>query len=249
MKCKLLLLFTFLLSLNLAAQEYIFGKVSSEDLSEVPNVTVLNMRTDEQVLSNRDGHFMLSGRKGDVLRFYKHGFERADKVVSEENVKSPFNVKLVRAAQLIAEVEVKKGLSGDIKIDSKTMNPPKKVEKLKSDIGKYIQQKSDPRILAARPGEFVQPKGQGFSIGKVKNKWDDLDLTNYLISALGTQYFIDLKIQPSFSYHFVTYILSRGFERSKILKYGFVSDADMNRFQRAVLLNIESYKMPEAGKN
>ena len=67
-------------------------------------------------------------------------------------------------------MEIKKGLSGDLKIDSKTMNPPAKVEKLRADISNYIKQKSDPRILAAKPGEFVQPKGQGFSIGKVKNK-------------------------------------------------------------------------------
>lgn len=144
------------------AQNYIFGKISSEDLSEVPNVTVINLRTDEQVLTNRDGHFMISGRQGDILRFFKNGFERTDQKVSKENLESPMNVKLLRAAELIAEVEIKKGLSGDLKIDSKTLNPPKKVEKLKAEINNYLKQKSDPRILAARPGEFVQPKGQGF---------------------------------------------------------------------------------------
>jgi len=108
------------------AQNYIFGKISSEDLSEVPNVTVINLRTDEQVLTNRDGHFMISGRQGDILRFFKNGFERTDQKVSKENLESPMNVKLLRAAELIAEVEIKKGLSGDLKIDSKTLNPPKK---------------------------------------------------------------------------------------------------------------------------
>ncbi len=230
------------------AQNYIFGKISSEDLSEVPNVTVINLRTDEQVLTNRDGHFMISGRQGDILRFFKNGFERTDRKVSKENLESPMNVKLLRAAELIAEVEIKKGLSGDLKIDSKTLNPPKKVEKLKAEINNYLKQKSDPRILAARPGEFVQPKGQGFSIGKVKNKWDDLDLANYLAYALGEQYFTDLKIEKPFINHFINYVLAGGFERQKILKYGFVSDADLIRFQGAVLMRISSYRAPQIQK-
>lgn len=230
------------------AQNYIFGKISSEDLSEIPNVTVINMRTDEQVFTNRDGHFMVSGREGDVLRFFKNGYDRIDLRVSKENTISPMNVKLTKAAELIAEVEIKKGLSGDLNIDSKTLNQPAKVEKLKAEINNYLKQKSDPRILAARPGEFVQPKGQGFSIGKVKNKWDDLDLSNYLTYALGDQYFADLKIEKPFVHHFITYILSGGFERQKILKYGFVSDADLRRFQNAVLMRIDSYKVPQAKK-
>ncbi|MEG1592028.1 hypothetical protein [Chryseobacterium sp.] len=248
MKFKLLFILSLISFVQMNAQNYIFGKISSEDLSEVPNVTVINMRTNEQALTNRDGHFMVSGREGDILRFFKNGFERTDRKVSKENVESPMNVKLLRAAELIAEVEIKKGLSGDLKIDSKMMNPPKKVEKLKADINNYLKQKSDPRILAARPGEFVQPKGQGFSIGKVKNKWDDLDLSNYLIYALGDQYFKDLQIEKPFIHHFVNYVLAGGFERAKILKYGFVSDADLMRFQGAVLTRIASYRAPKTQK-
>ena len=248
MKYKLLFILSLISFIQMNAQNYIFGKVSSEDLSEVPNVTVINLRTDEQVLTNRDGHFMISGRQGDILRFFKNGFERTDQKVSKENLESPMNVKLLRAAELIAEVEIKKGLSGDLKIDSKTLNPPKKVEKLKAEINNYLKQKSDPRILAARPGEFVQPKGQGFSIGKVKNKWDDLDLANYLAYALGEQYFTDLKIEKPFINHFINYVLAGGFERQKILKYGFVSDADLMRFQGAVLMRISSYRAPQIQK-
>lgn len=248
MKYKLLFILSLISFIQMNAQNYIFGKISSEDLSEVPNVTVINLRTDEQVLTNRDGHFMISGRQGDILRFFKNGFERTDQKVSKENLESPMNVKLLRAAELIAEVEIKKGLSGDLKIDSKTLNPPKKVEKLKAEINNYLKQKSDPRILAARPGEFVQPKGQGFSIGKVKNKWDDLDFANYLAYALGEQYFTDLKIEKPFINHFINYVLAGGFERQKILKYGFVSDADLMRFQGAVLMRISSYRAPQIQK-
>lgn len=245
MKFKLYFFFSFILFINIHAQDYIFGKVTSEDNVEIPDVTVINIRTDERVGTNRDGHFMISGRAGDELRFVKNGYERANQKVTKENIGAPINVTLTRAATLIAEVEIKKGITGDITIDTKNLNEPKKVQKLKSDLALYMSQKSDPRVLAARPGEFVQPKGQGFSIGKVKNKWDDLDFANYLTYALGEKYFTDLKIDRSLMQHFIYYVLAGGFERKNILKYGFCSDADLMRFQRAVLIRVSSYRAPQ----
>jgi len=244
-KLKLLfILFTFF-SIYSHAQNYIFGKVTSEDGFEMPDVTVINIRTDETVLTNRDGHFMISGRGGDELRFVKLGYVRHVKKVTKENIEAPINISLERETIQIAEVEVKKGITGDLKIDSKNLNRPKKVEKLVKDIDRYIAQKSDPRILAAKPGEFVQPNGGGFSIGKIKNKWDDIDLGSYLKTALGEEYFTDLKIEPSQTDHFISYVLAGGFERKAILKYGFCSDADLNRFKRFVMMRISSYRAPQ----
>ncbi|MDQ0591746.1 hypothetical protein QFZ37_000115 [Chryseobacterium ginsenosidimutans] len=248
MKLKLFFFFSFIFFININAQDYIFGKIVSEDNAEIPDVTVINIRTDERVATNRDGHFMISGRAGDELRFVKSGYERTNQKVTKENISSPVNVTLIRAAALIAEVEIKKGITGDITIDTKNLNPPKKVQKLKSDLAIYMSQKSDPIILAARPGEFVQPKGQGFSIGKVKNKWDDLDFMNYLTYALGEKYFTDLNIDRSLIQHFIYYVFAGGFERKNILKYGFCSDADLMRFQRAVLMRVSSYRAPQTQK-
>lgn len=245
MKLKLLFITLFLFFINSQAQEFIFGKVTSELSAEIPDVTVINLRTDERVTTNRDGHFMISGRQGDHLRFVKTGYERVNQDVTKENISSPINITLIKAATLIEEVEIKKMLTGDLKIDTKTLNPPKKVEKLKKDLAIYISQKSDPRILAAKPGEFVQPVVRGISIGKIKDKWDDVDFMKYIIMALGEQYFADLKIDKPQIQHFIYYVFAGGFERKKILKYGFVSDADLMRFQRAVLTRISSYKAPQ----
>lgn len=247
MKLKLFFLLSFLFFIHINAQDYIFGKITSEDHLEIPDVTVINIRTDERVVTNRDGHFMVSGRQGDELRFVKASYERVVRKVTNINI--PLNITLVRAATLIAEVEVKKGITGDLKIDSKSLNRPKKVEKLVKDLDRYIAQKSDPRVLAARPGEFVQPVTKGtFSFGKIKNKWDDVDFMNYLVSALGEQYFIDLKIEKSQIQHFIYYVFAGGFERKTILKYGYCSDADLMRFQRAVFTRISSYRAPQIQK-
>jgi len=247
-KCKLLFILSLFFFVSINAQEFIFGKVTSEDNVEMLDVNVINIRTDERVSTNRDGHFMIAGRQGDNLRFIKIGYDRINVNITQENIASPINITLVRSAQLIDEVEIKKALTGDLKIDTKTLDPPRKVEKLKSDLAVYMKQKSDPRILAAKPGEFVQPKGQGFMIGKVKNKWDDVDFMNYMVTALGYQYFNDLKIENSQVQHFIYYVLAGGFERKSILKYGFVSDADLMRFQRAVLNRISTYKSPQTQK-
>lgn len=248
MKIKLLFLLSFFLFLKISAQDYIFGKIVTEEKLEMMDVAVINIRTDDRVTTNKDGHFMILGRAGDDLRFVKIGYERLQIKTSTENIQNPLNIILRRSAALIEEVEIKKGLTGDLKIDTKTMNPPKKVEKLRSDLALYISQKSDPRILAAKPGEFVQPKGQGFNIGKVKDKWDDIDLMAYLQKSLGEKYFTDLKIDPSQSLHFIRYVLAGGFERKKILKYGFLDDADLMRFQRAVLTKISAYQAPQLQK-
>ncbi|PXW10686.1 hypothetical protein C8D70_1139 [Chryseobacterium sp. CBTAP 102] len=245
MKLKLFFFLSFILFIHIHAQNYIFGKIISESGTEMQDVNVVNIRTDEIVVSNRDGHFMISGRQGDELRFIKAGYERLTKIVSQENTQSPMNISLVRQTIQIPEVEVKQGLTGNLKIDSKLYNKPKKVEKLIKEMDQYIAQKSDPRILAAKPGEFVQPKGEGFFIGKVRNKWDDVDLMKYIRASLGDDYFTNLKIEKPLIDHFIYYVFAGGFERKKILKYGFCSEADLNRFQRFVLTRISSYRAPQ----
>lgn len=242
MKFKLLLFLSLIFFIHSNAQNYIFGKVVSENGSEIPDVTVVNIRTDEMVLSNENGHFMISGRVGDELRFIKAGYDRIVKKVFQNDIQSPMNISIVRSTIQIPEVEVKQGLTGNLKIDSKIYNKPKKVEKLLTDLGKYMVQKSDPRILAAKAGEFVQPRGEGFVLGAVNNKWDDIDFMKYIRASLGEEYFTDLKIEKPLIDHFISYVFAGGFERKNILKYGFCSDEDLNRFQRFVLTRISSYR-------
>lgn len=206
------------------------------------DVSVINIRTNEIVVSNKDGHFMISGRVGDELRFVKVGYERMVKKVSPENTQSPLNVSLISEIINIPEVTVKQGITGNLKVDSKNLDRPKKVEKLVKELKRYIAQKSDPKLMAHKPGEFVQPRGPGFSIGSVKDQWDDIDFMEYLRESLGDEYFINLQIEKPQIDHFIRYIFATGFDRKKILKYGFCSNEDMNRFQRYVLVKITSYR-------
>jgi hypothetical protein len=59
---KTLLLFLFLLAHSFYAQEYVFGKITSEQNLELSGVLILNTRTDEKTYSDSDGNFMISAK-------------------------------------------------------------------------------------------------------------------------------------------------------------------------------------------
>ena len=59
---KILLLFFFTVFANLYSQEYIFGKVTSEQNTEIAGVLVINIKTDEETYTNKDGNFMIAAK-------------------------------------------------------------------------------------------------------------------------------------------------------------------------------------------
>lgn len=240
---KLLFLYFFFLFLPASAQQYFFGNVFSEDQDELPEVLVINMRTDERTETNREGHFMISGKPGDRLRFLKTGYDSKDEYIPASSGVS-MRVTLFKSAQLIEEVLLKRALSGNLSADNKTLNRPKKVEQLNIILGRYMMQKSSASVMAAKPGEFVQPVTKGIPIGKVKDQWDIVDLTQYIQKSLGDEYFTSLKIPKTNIPHFIDFVL-RDFEKSKIIKYGRMEPADMQRFQQAVMNKILLYPLPK----
>ena len=61
MKVKLLAFF-LLFSTFTFAQEYIFGKVVSESNTDIQEVLVLNLRTDEKALTDKHGNYMIAAK-------------------------------------------------------------------------------------------------------------------------------------------------------------------------------------------
>ena len=64
---KTLLLFLFILANSFYAQEYIFGKITSEQNIELSGVLILNTRTDEKAYSDSDGNFMISAKNSKFI--------------------------------------------------------------------------------------------------------------------------------------------------------------------------------------
>lgn len=148
MKIKLLYLLFLLVSVSLFSQEYIFGKVSSEFGTEMPEVTIINLRTDDKTLTDKDGNYMIAARNFDELRFVKSGFDRTSLKLSGKNFSEPLNVSLQKSPYVIEEVALAFQFTGNLKKDVKALDPAKRVVALNSNMTAYMM----------KPPTAVQPK-------------------------------------------------------------------------------------------
>ncbi len=230
---KTFLFFLLQFSFFANAQQLIIGQISTDGSAKVPNVLVLNMNTNEQTYSDNSGNYLLKASVNDEVRFIKQNFERVNVKIKPEDFTKPFNISMRFQTQNIEEVEIAFRPSGNLKKDNALLNDSRKVAALKNDISYYIIKKSDPSILRPKQGDFVQPVGSGFSIGKVHDKWEDADLMSYLMTNIGDNFFVtELKLKKSEIPSFILQVL-KNFERKKILKYGYCDDKDFNRFFNA----------------
>lgn len=160
MKTKLFFLF-ILVSVSGFAQDYIFGKISTEEGAVIPNTTVINMRTEEKTLSDNAGNYMIAAKPSDELRFVRIGYERNTVKVRNENYSAPLNVLLLQTPYLIEEVQLGFHATGNLKKDVKYLDPPQKVEALNSSMRAYVMTPpSQPLPKLTIPSAFA-PKNLG----------------------------------------------------------------------------------------
>ena len=237
---KTLLLFLFLLANSFYAQEYIFGKITSEQNLELSGVLILNTRTDEKAYSDSDGNFMISAKNNDALRFVKQKFDRITYSINPEDFKNSIKITLIKSVVEIEEVEIKTKLTGNLREDARRVESVRKV-KLNKEISKYIAEKSDPEILKPRGGEFVQPVGQGFSVGKVSNQADQIDLAEDFLEILGEDYFTDLGLKKSEISGFIFHVMS-SLDLKNAYKYGYLKGSDIAQFRKQAEIKINDFR-------
>ena len=240
MKYLLILIFC-LFGKIVSAQEFILGKVTTEEHSDLQGVVVINLNTDEKVQTDRDGNFMIRGKVKDELRTSSPRYERVAVTLSAEDFSKPLHIIVKRIPYEIEEVEIKYQVTGDLKKDVQHLGEARKVKILKTEIAKDIAL-GPPLNIPRAQGEFVQPVGPGFSIGKVKNQWDDVDFMNFLIREIPDDFFTeDLKLtKPEISF-FILYVF-KDYERKNILKYGNPGYSDIVRFMQVSERKIVDYK-------
>ena len=237
---KTLLLFLFILANSFYAQEYIFGKITSEQNLELSGVLILNTRTDEKAYSDSDGNFMISAKNNDALRFVKQKYDRITYSVKPEDFKNSIKITLIKSVVEIEEVEIKSKLTGNLREDARRVESVKKV-KLNKEIAKYIAEKSDPEIIKPRGGEFVQPVGQGFSVGKVSNQADKIDLAEDFLEILGEDYFTDLGLKKSEIPSFIFHVMS-SLDLKNAYKYGYLKGSDIAQFRKQAETKINDFR-------
>ena len=237
---KTLLLFLFILANSFYAQEYIFGKITSEQNIELSGVLILNTRTDEKTYSDSDGNFMISAKNNDALRFVKQKYDRITYSVKPEDFKNSIKITLIKSVVVIEEVEIKTKLTGNLREDARRVESVKKV-KLNKEIAKYIAEKSDPEIIKPRGGEFVQPKIEGFSTGKPSNQADKVDLALEFLEILGEDYFLSLGLDKIQIFSFINYVMS-DLDLKNALKYGYLKSSDITNFRKLAEVKINNFK-------
>lgn len=237
---KTLLLFLFIIPHSFHAQEYIFGKITSEQNIELSGVLILNTRTDEKTYSDSNGNFMIAAKNNDALRFVKQKFDRITYSVKPEDFKNSIKITLIKSVVEIEEVEIKTKLTGNLREDARRVESVKKV-KLNKEIAKYITQKSDPLILKPKAGEFVQPKGEGFSVGKVSNQADQIDLAEDFLEILGEDYFTDLGLKKSEISGFIFHVIS-SLDLKNAYKYGYLKGSDIAQFRKQAEIKINDFR-------
>jgi len=239
-KYLLILIFCFFGKI-VSAQELVFGKVTTEEHVDLQGVVVINLNTNEKAQTDRDGNFMIQGKVKDELRTSSPRYERVSVTLSAEDFSKPLHIIVKRIPYEIEEVEIKYRVTGDLKKDVQHFGETKKVKILKAEIAKDIS--LGPRLNIPRAhGEFVQPVGPGFSVGKVKKQWDDVDFMNFLIREIPDDFFTeDLKLTKAEIFFFVLYVF-KNFERHDILKYANPKPSDITRFMEVSSRKIGDYK-------
>lgn len=193
------------------------------DSANVNLVLIININSQGKAYSNSKGQFIINANLGDEIRFVKEGYER--KVLKIINNKEVL-ITLIKLVTEIEEVEVRKKLSGNLSEDSKLFNENKKKVALNNDIKVYFRTKSSEELMKPRHGEFVQPVGEGFSFGEIKNKWKLPDLVEWIRMNLTDDYFISMGFVLPEINSFLYYSL-QSFNTLKILKYGYCNEEDV----------------------
>ena len=238
---KILLLFFFTVFANLYSQEYIFGKVTSEQNTEIAGVLVINIKTDEETYTNKDGNFMIAAKSKDLLRFVKQKFDRVSYTIKPEDFQKAITISMQKSTIEIDEVEIKNKLTGNLKDDINKVENKKKT-KLNQEISKMNLKKTDLTILLPRAGEFKQPKGEGFSIGAIKDRWDTVDVNQGYLYILGEDYFVEeLGLKKEEVAHFIGYVM-QSLNLKNIKKKGYFLSEDITKFQVLAEKKIKIFK-------
>ena len=238
---KILLLFFFTVFAYFYSQEYIFGKVTSEQNTEIAGVLVINIKTDEETYTNKDGNFMIAAKSKDLLRFVKQKFDRVSYTIKPEDFQKSITINMQKATIEIDEVEIKNKLTGNLKDDINKVENKKKT-KLNQEISKMNLEKTDLTILLPRAGEFKQPKGEGFSIGTIKDRWDTVDVNQGYLYILGEYYFVEeLGLQKEEVAHFIGYVM-QSLNLKNIKKKGYFLSEDIAKFQVLAEKKIKIFK-------
>ena len=237
---KTLLLTFFLIFINSYSQKYILGKVVSEQNSEIAGVLVININTDEKSYTNNEGNFMIAAKSNDLIRLVKQKFDRVSYNIQAEDFKKSLVINLMKSSIEIQEIELKNKLTGNLREDVKRVEAKQK-SKLNEEINKMNLENTDIKILIPKGNEFRQPKGEGFSVGKINNRWDDVDVQVFILYILREDYFEQLGLRKEEITPFINFV-TQGMNLKSAKKKGILTSQDLAIFKILAEEKIKTFK-------
>ncbi len=146
MTTKLLSILLVIASFTAYAQKFVIGNVSASG-NKLPNVTVVNINTDQKTTTDNDGNFIIEAKTSDEIRFSRQGYERTMIKISKDNFLKNLQIELELSPHLIQEVKIAFVPSGNLNKDVSALEKPR-VTEINRSLSAYMR----------RPSTEVQPK-------------------------------------------------------------------------------------------
>lgn len=134
---KLKILFCiFFFTIQISAQQFFSGRVTTEEGIALERVLVINMRNKEQVHTSSNGEFKIAANISDEIRFVKKGYDRVSHVVKSADFQEEKYFRLQKSTVTIEEVVISRlKLTGNLAKDSKTLDKEDVNAKIQKSLG------------------------------------------------------------------------------------------------------------------
>jgi len=145
------------------------GNIADENGDRLSNASIFNLRTDQVVVSDFMGNFVIAAKSSDELRIARQGYERKNLTVNAESFSKSLEVKLFTIPQEIEEVKLTFRPTGILKKDVSRLNPPPKVVALNMAMNLYMTKPlNEVAPKATTPSAFKQPNLSAGQMDMVK---------------------------------------------------------------------------------
>ena len=162
MKTRLFFLLLIIISIKTFSQsEYVMGNITNENGDKLPNTSIVNLRTDQVVVSDFMGNFVIAAKNSDELRIARQGYERKSVKLGANDFSKSLEVKLLTIPIEIEEVTIGFVPSGNLKKDVPKLNPPPRVTALNMALNDYMRTPPNEVAPSAKIPSLFAPRNPG----------------------------------------------------------------------------------------
>lgn len=201
------------------AQE-IRGVVLVEEDIKVEQALVMNMRTNERVYTDQEGKFQISAKNEDELRIVKKGYDRLIYKVKNSDFQGEVVLRVAFSELMIEELVISKiKLTGDLAVDTKTLDKEDRNEKLQKALGIAEIEKKVKSLgggsLSFDPNNFGKNRKRKKNLESYERQENNAE---WIVIRVEEEFFISKGIPRERIMEFVNFALTEKTELSALIK-------------------------------